>query len=95
MGLLLVAEAVIIKKRRWDWKGDEKRMVLGKVAEKAEGRRDLEERERDGFLRDGVWREAIVDMWRCEIEEERVSDAKKIQRASEGMERESGEFIFR
>ena len=57
----------MIKKRRCG-REREKRMLLGKVAEKAEERRDLEERERGVFLRVGVLREAMVDVGRGEIE---------------------------
>ena len=55
------ADAVMIKKRRCGREEREKRRLLGKVAENAEGRRDLEERERDGFLSVVVLREAMVD----------------------------------
>ena len=82
----------MIKKRRCG-REREKRMLLGKVAEKAEGRRDLEERERDVFLRVGVLREAMVDVGRGEIEEVFLEGVLR-RRCSEGRERESGEFIF-
>lgn len=36
--------------------------MLGKAAEKAEGRRGLEERAKDGVLSVGVLREAIIEV---------------------------------
>lgn len=65
VGLLEIdaAEAVMIKKRRCGREEErQNRRLSRKETENAEGSRGLEERERDGLLRAGVLKEAMIDV---------------------------------